>query len=261
MTNFQERIKNLIDGGQQVSRPEHGRYYELADGTKLSRCTTYLRAGEEFFMPEKWQGASLIGTDCDQMARDYFVEGPETLRSYNYKHLTQDAFNQLLDGLNQLADSLSDEWTVYADRLFLFSRELGVAGEIDLLFVNYLTEEVVVVDLKTVRSPQYMTPGSDKMKKYRQQLNIYREMAEEMMGGYPVKRLFVLPIHVAYPAYGDITTKAQFLDWIDVPNQDVVPAINEAWIANKGMTAAEYLNKKEEDADDFDQWMSELQSL
>ncbi len=257
---FKEAIAALLQAGTDIERPTDRCYVHVPTGKELMRTTTYLRGGEEFFMPAKWKGASMIGTDCDQIVRDFFVEKRTTLRSYNYDHVTQEAFDAMLQQLADLDSSLG-EWEVFADRLFLYSLELGVAGEIDLLLVNWETEEVIIVDMKTVRSPQYMTPGSDKMKKYNKQLNIYRTMAEELMGGHPVKHLFILPIHVAYPPFGVCTSKAEFLPWMEVDQNDPLPGILDLWQKNMGMTPHEHFAKQKTDSEDFDAWQQEINSI
>lgn len=257
---FTQRIERLLSGGKDIDRPTDRCYVHVPTGTELMRTTNYLRGGEKFVMPVKWQGSSLIGTDCDQVCRDYFVEDRSKMQPSDYTHITTAAYNQLMDGLSKVDRGLG-EWTIYADRVFLYSMELGVAGEVDLLLVNEKTEEVVIVDMKTVRSPQYMTPNSDKMKKYNKQLNIYRIMAEEMMGGYPVSKLFILPIHVAYPPFGDVSTKADFLEWIEVNKNDPREDIEKLWVKNHGLTSSEYLEKSKEDAAEEEEWIRELKNL
>ena len=260
MKTFKEKIEALLQAGQDIDRPTDRCYVHLPSGRELMRTTMYLRGGEKFVMPDKWKGASLIGTDCDQIVRDYFVERRSTLRSYNYEHVTQVAFDSMLQQLDSLNNSLGG-WHVYADRLFLYSLELGVAGEIDLLLVNYETEEVIIVDMKTVRSPQYMTPNSDKMKKYKMQLNIYRTMSEELMDGHPVKSMYILPIHVAYPPYGVVTNKADFLTWMEIEKDNPLEAIEEKWKEVHGMSSAEYLLHDKEKQEDLQDWLDELNSI
>ena len=257
---FKQRIQQLLSGGRDIDRPADTHYVHIPTGQILNRCTTYLKGGEKFIMPAKWKGASGIGTCVDQMGRDFFVDGPRSLRNNTYEFMTQDAFNQFLTGLDSIKGALG-EWTVYADRCFLYSLERGVAGEVDLLLVNYTTEEVIIVDMKTVRSPKYMTPGSEKMKNYKKQLNVYRLMAEEMMGGYPVSKLFVLPIHVTYSPYGTITTTAEVLEWMPIDQEDPTDAINELWQKTHNMTAKEYLLHEIKTTEDNNDWWAELQAL
>ncbi len=255
---FAQRIQQLLEMGKSVTRPCDDYYYHAETDTKLQRCTTYLRAGKPFVMGDAWAGSTKIGTDADQIVRDAFVDGIDSLNSYDYKHISQPAFDELRKDTATLINSLEGQWSVYADRVFLLSLENGVAGEVDLLLVNYDTEEVMIVDMKTIRTPSSMP---SKMKKYGQQLNTYRAMAEEMMGGYPVKSLYILPVKVTYPAYGDITSTGYMMPWLEVPVYDASIEVNALWKKEKSMTAKEYFDwsnktkaETNTDADTADWW-------
>lgn len=246
-----------------VSRPTDRCYVHNLTGQELMRTTQFIKGGETLDLSNTpWWGATHIGTACDQMCRDYFVEGPHTLSYDNYsKHLSQDAYNQLLEALYEVKKSIGDEWMVYADRVFLYSEKMGVAGEVDLILVNFEEEKVVIVDMKTCRNPKSLTPGSKKMKGYNRQLNVYRAMAEELMDGHPVEALSIFPIHVDYAPHSAVTSQAKMLPWITVEQRDVSAEIEETWMTRTGMGSAEYMEKASAEKNEFDAWLDELNSL
>lgn len=227
MSQFQDAVARLLQAGQEIERTEDERnYIHTPTGTLLDRTTSWISGNKPFNLPKIWAGALPIGTAVDQLCRDFFVE-PEVMSPFRYmENLTLRAYQQCAGDVAAWSASLDEGWTCYADRVFLYSLDLGVAGEVDLLLANEETEELWIVDMKTSRggtasfSKQY---GKEPPKqiKYRLQLNTYRYMAEEL-AGIKVSRISILPIKVFYEAYRSFTDEAYFEPIIDVEILDPI---------------------------------------
>jgi len=221
---FNEGLNKILAGGRDIERAsDETHYIHIPTGTRLERTTTWLSDGKPFFLPKQWMGCLPIGSAVDQVIRDYFVEGFEAIKFDDYsKHMTRLAYDQLIEDLVPYAKQLeADGWTVHADRVYLYSLELGVAGEVDLLLSNEKTKQLHICDMKTSRaglssfSKRWGKGEPTKLEKYTLQVNTYRVMAEEM-GGVEVGELSLLPLKVYYEAYGDITDECYFEESIPV---------------------------------------------
>lgn len=222
-------VEKILEGGKVIERAEDETHYiHTPTGQRLERTTTWISGGKKFEIPQVWAGCLPIGSMVDQIVRDFFVEGLDEMSTFMYlQNVRTQAYMQLIEDLKTFADELGAEWLVYADRVFLFSLTLGVAGEVDLLLVNQLTGEIWIVDMKTSRAgtksftKKYGKNEPTKLQKYTLQLNTYRFMAEEM-SGLPVNRISILPIKVFYPPHGSSTSEAYFEPLFDVEICDPV---------------------------------------
>lgn len=209
--------------GKEVERAEdESHYIHMPTGTKLQRCTQWISGGVPLVIPQVWSGCLPIGSMVDQCVRDFFVEGLDQMSAFMYcNHMQFRAYEQLIADLEEFKEKHGETWHVFADRVFLFSLSLGVAGEVDLLLVNKDTGEIWIVDMKTSRggtasfNKRYKKNEPTKLEKYSLQLNTYRFMAEEM-SGLQIKRLSILPIKVFYPPNGQTTDEAYFEPMMDV---------------------------------------------
>lgn len=232
---FNEGLALILKGGQEIERAaDETHYVHLPTGTKLERTTSWLSGGKPFYLPKQWMGCLPIGSEVDQAIRDYFVEGIDYMKYENYsKHITRFAYEQLMEDLVPFGTKLAEDgWTVHADRVYLYSLELGVAGEVDLLLSNEKTKELWICDIKTSRgglssfTKRWGKAEPTKLEKYSLQVNTYRKMAEEM-GGLPVGTLSLLPLKVYYEAYGDITEECYFETEIPVELFDPVEELQK----------------------------------
>jgi hypothetical protein len=228
---IREGIKRLLRLGKEVERAEdESHYIHMPTGTKLQRCTQWISGGVPLVIPQVWSGCLPIGSMVDQCVRDFFVEGLDQMSAFMYcNHMQFRAYEQLIADLEEFKEKHGKTWHVFADRVFLFSLSLGVAGEVDLLLVNKETGEIWIVDMKTSRggtasfNKRYKKNEPTKLEKYSLQLNTYRFMAEEM-SGLQIKRLSILPIKVFYPPNGQTTDEAYFEPMMDVEFCDPIAA-------------------------------------
>lgn len=226
MSQFKDAVGRLLQAGQDIERTEDERnYVHLPTGTLLDRTTSWISGNKPFNLPAIWGGALPIGTAVDQACRDYFVE-PEVMSPFRYmENMTERAYTQLKGDLDAWKPTL-EGWECHADRVFLYSLDLGVAGEVDLLLTNEAEEEIWIIDMKTSRggtasfTKRYGKEPS-KQVKYRLQLNTYRYMAEEL-AGFKVHRVTILPIKVFYEPYRSYTDEAYFEPMIDVEILDPI---------------------------------------
>jgi hypothetical protein len=224
-------VKRLLSLGKEVERAaDESHYVHTPTQTKLQRCTQWISGGIPLVIPDVWKGCLPIGSTVDQCVRDFFVEGVENMSAFMYcNHMQFRAYEQLIDDLKKFKEEYGDGWHVFADRVFLFSLSLGVAGEVDLLLVNKETGELWIVDMKTSRggtksfTKRYKKNEPTKLEKYGLQLNTYRFMAEEM-SGLQVHRLSILPIKVFYPPNGSQTDESYFEPIFDVEISDPIEA-------------------------------------
>lgn len=246
-TDFLKGIDALLAGREYITRPTDANYVhtnpETGEETKLMRCTNFYNAFKPWDGPAGWEYAAKMGTDADQLCRDYFVEGIDYVReqaSKNaYPHLTKEALIQLVSSIRTYDEAFVKPggWKVLADRVFFYSLELGVAGEVDLLLYNETTQELRIVDMKTNRN---MDSSDRKIReKYRLQLNVYRKMAEEM-SGLKVTGLEIMWIATTYERFDEQTTTAFLARMQEVPMEDVIPHIEKTWQKRMGMSFRDY---------------------
>ena len=220
MSKFKEGVERLLQAGTDIVRTDDERnYLHVPTGQLLDRTTSWISGNAPFFLPPIWQGALPVGTAVDQACRDFFVE-PEVMSPFRYmENIQERAYQQLVGDLRKWEPNLQG-WDVHADRVYFYSLELGVAGEVDLLLTNEETEEIWIIDFKTSRAgtksfgKKYGGKAS-KQVKYRLQLNTYRHMAEEL-SGFPVNRISILPIKVFYEPFQATTSEAYFEPMMDV---------------------------------------------
>jgi len=224
-------IRKLLDLGKEVVRAEDETHYiHVPTDTKLERCTQWISGGVPLVIPDIWKGCLPIGSEVDQACRDFFVDGEKNISPFMYcKHMQFRAYEQLIADLKVFNEKYASEWYIFADRVFLFSLSLGVAGEVDLLLVNKETGAIWIIDMKTSRGgtksfdKRYKKNEPTKMEKYTLQLNTYRIMAEEM-SRLQVHNISILPIKVFYPPYGQQTDEAYFEPMFDVEMIDPISA-------------------------------------
>ena len=244
---FQKGIDKLLAGREFITRPTDANYVytdpTTGEETKLMRCTNFYNAFKEWDGPAGWEYAAKMGTDADQLCRDYFVEGIDYVRAQAsadaYPHLTHTAIVQLVSSIRTYDEAFIKPggWKVLADRVFFYSLELGVAGEVDLLIYNEDTKELRIVDMKTNRS---MDSCDRKIReKYRLQLNVYRKMAEEM-SGLEITGLEIMWIATAYDRFDEQTETAFLARMQEVEMEDVIPHIEKTWQKRKGMSFRDY---------------------
>lgn len=240
---FNDGLKAILDGGRDIERAaDETHYIHVPTGTKLERTTTWLSDGKPFFLPAQWMGCLPIGSAVDQVIRDYFVDGPESLDYDTYsENVSQGAYDQLMEDLVPYAEKLAEDgWEVHADRVYLYSLDLGVAGEVDLLLSNQKTKQLWICDMKTSRAglssfhKRWGKGEPTKLQKYSLQVNTYRVMAEEM-GGLPVAKLSLLPLKVWYEAYKASTDECYFEEEILVDISD--PLVMKAEFKQKQIEA------------------------
>lgn len=242
---FKEAISNLLAAGNDIVRAEDETHYvHVPTGRKLMRTTNYIEGMKPFMCMPEWKGSLGMGSAADQLFRDYFVEGEDYVRDQRnfhggYAELSDRAVLECLTSVRAF-DAVEVKpygWTVLADRVFLYSLELGVAGEVDLILYKEETREVKIIDMKTVRSPQYI---SRKVDKYSRQLNTYRVMAEELMGGWDVTDLEILWIKTTYEKYDTVSQTAYLHSILPVESTDRTEDIRAIWQKEKGMNPEEY---------------------
>lgn len=240
---FKQSIDALLAAGQDIKRADDETHYvHVPTGTKLMRTTNFIEAMKPFNPMPEWAGAAPMGSAADQMVRDYFVEGMDYVNEEAskgaYDKLSTNAMIQLASAIRAYDASVvrPQGWKVLADRVFLYSLELGVAGEVDLILYNEKTEEVKIVDMKTVRSPQYI---SSKLPKYRRQLNTYRLMAEELMGR-KVDALEIMWIKTTYEKFDTVSKTAYLHDMMDVDITNVQEEIRTIWMKAKGFPPEDF---------------------
>ena len=247
MKEFDAGVKRLLESGADVYRhADESCYVHTETRRRLYRTTTFLAGGVPFQLPEIWAGCLPVGSMADQLARDFFVEGGDavlfSIQTGAYSpHLTERACMQLLTDLGVIKQKYDEDgWTVHADRVFLYSLGLGVAGEVDFLLTNRKKKKIAVVDMKTSRAGlpsfdrRYKKGEKTKREKYALQLNVYREMAEEL-SGLPVDTLEIAPFKVFYEPYRSTSDECYFEGFLDVPvDRDVLSTIEDTWKANTG---------------------------
>ena len=252
MKEFDAGVARLLESGQDVYRHEDESCYIHRETRKrLYRTTTYLAGGVPFNLPRIWEGCLPIGSAADQLARDFFVDGDDAvlfqIQTGEYSpYLTETACMQLLHDLRGMKKTYDEQgWTVHADRVFLYSLGLGVAGEVDFLLTNRKKKQIKIVDMKTSRAglesfdKRYKKGEKSKREKYGIQLNIYREMAEEL-SGLPVDTLEIAPFKVYYEKFGHVSNECYFQGDLSVPvDRDVLNTVSEIWLANTGSAPAD----------------------
>lgn len=269
--DFDIALEKLLSAGEKVYRHEdESCYVHKETRRRLYRTTTFLAGGVPFNLPEIWAGCLPIGSDADQLARDFFVDGDSVtlfnIQSGAYKHLTERACMQCLLDLREWKTQLDEEgWTVHADRVFLWSLKLGVAGEVDFLLSNRKKKQIRIVDMKTSRAGldsfdrRYKKGEKSKREKYAIQLNIYREMAEEL-SGMPVKFLDIYPFKVFYEKFRSVTDECYNEGMLKVDlDPDVLAKVEAEWQKNSGHAPPELgyepnlpdRDPEDSDADDF----------
>lgn len=240
---FKYGIQKIVYAGDDIYRKaDETCYVHRETGKELMRCTTFIDGAKPFGMTPNspYWGSLAIGTACDQYVRDFFVEGADKV-NYNkpiYKHLEVSAIVQLAKDVEKYNETelKPNDWVVLADRVYLYSLELGVAGEVDLIVFNPSTQEIKIIDMKTVRSPQYIPR---KMDKYSRQLNTYRHMFEEL-SGLKVTGLEIMWIKVWYEEGSNVSKEAYHLRNDEVPMVDVMEDIAAIWQKEQGCHWTEY---------------------
>lgn len=139
----------------------------------------------------------LAGNYLDDQIRNFFETGEA---QFDGNKITQEAFDALF-GPNSFLASIkrrhdNGEIQVFANRIKLFDKEAGVAGEIDLLIVDR-NGNVSIVDIKTGSKDKwakYDELGNPNSKKenYLLQLTAYANMFYNMTGIKP--GIFLMPI-------------------------------------------------------------------
>ena len=139
----------------------------------------------------------LAGNYIDEQIRTFFETGEA---QFDGNKITQEAFDALFGPSSFLASIKrrhdNGEITVFANRIKLFDKEAGVAGEIDLLIVDR-NGNVFIVDIKTGSKDKwskYDELGNPNSKKehYLLQLTAYANMFYNMTGIKP--GIFLMPI-------------------------------------------------------------------
>jgi len=126
---FNDGLKAILDGGRDIERAaDETHYIHTPSGTKLERTTTWLSDGKPFFLPAQWMGCLPIGSAVDQVIRDYFVDGPESLKYETYsEHISHGAYEQLMEDLVPYAAQLAEDgWEVHATDECYFEEEILV---------------------------------------------------------------------------------------------------------------------------------------
>lgn len=242
---FSEAIQRLLAAGNDIVRAEdESHYVHVPTGRKLMRTTNYIEGMKPFMCMPEWKGSLGMGSAADQLVRDFFVEGEDYVRDQRNNHggyeaLSDRAVLECLTGIRAYNESVvkPQGWTVLADRVFLYSLELGVAGEVDLILYNEKTEEVQIIDMKTVRSPQYI---NRKVDKYSRQLNTYRVMAEELMGGQQVTSLQIMWMKTTYEKFDKVSQTAYLHSMLEVDMEDRTTDIRAIWQKEKGMNPEDF---------------------
>ena len=139
----------------------------------------------------------LAGNYLDDQIRTFFETGEA---QFDGNKITQEAFDALFGPSSFLASIKrrhdNGEIQVFANRIKLFDKEAGVAGEIDLLIVDR-NGNVFIVDIKTgskdkwANYDQLGNPNSKK-ENYLLQLTAYANMFYNMTGIKP--GIFLMPI-------------------------------------------------------------------
>lgn len=247
MKEFDAGVARLLESGQDVYRhADESCYVHRETRKRLYRTTTYLAGGVPFNLPEIWAGCLPVGSMADQLARDFFVDGSDAclfnIQTGEYApHLTERACMQCLHDLTKIKEVYDEQgWTVHADRVFLYSLGLGVAGEVDFLLTNRKKKKIAIVDMKTSRAGlesfdrRYKKGEKTKREKYAVQLNIYREMVEEL-SGLPVQELSIAPFKVYYEKFRSTTDECYFEGSIPVDvDRSVLQTVEDTWLANTG---------------------------
>ena len=158
-------------------------------------------------------GASDAGSTIDSLIRDYFNTNKKPIRPAEMDSI---AFEQLFgdNGILTLImdDVIDGTYTVYANNLNVFDKELGengLAGEMDLLVVDN-EGNISIIDVKTSTKNTWKNFNSEDPGKfskkygYRVQQTIYRNLLFNMIGKKATIKL--LPIELYYTSDGYIKT-------------------------------------------------------
>ena len=158
-------------------------------------------------------GASDAGSTIDSLIRDYFNTNKKPIRPAEMDSI---AFEQLFgdNGILTLImdDVIDGTYTVYANNLNVFDKELGengLAGEMDLLVVDN-EGNISIIDVKTSTKNTWKNFNSEDPQKfskkygYRVQQTIYRNLLFNMIGKKATIKL--LPIELYYTSDGYIKT-------------------------------------------------------
>ena len=159
-----------------------------------------------------YSGASDSGTVIDGLIRDFFNDKPLVKPA----DMDPTAFEQLFGTKGILTlikdDVIDGKFTVYANNLNVFDKELGdngLAGEMDLLVVDN-EGNISIIDVKTAKKAtwdNFNTEDPEKFSKkyaYSLQQTIYRNLLFNMIGKKATIKL--LPIELDYTIDGYIKT-------------------------------------------------------
>ena len=146
-----------------------------------TKATTEETDLEDFGEPEKalsisgiinilsdvaYQESSDVGTTVDDMIRDFLIGKEPTLPSYMTKN--HPAYISLFGEkgiITEIRDGVLDgRYTILSDHVKVFDRNLGpkvdgkplgLAGEVDLIFIDNNTGEIEIVDIKTAKKANW----------------------------------------------------------------------------------------------------------
>jgi hypothetical protein len=120
------------------------------------------------------QESSDVGVVVDDMIRDYLAGKEPTLPSYMTKnHPAYQALFGAKGIITEIRDKvLEGKWTILSDHVKVFDRNLGpktedgkpigLAGEVDLIYIDNETGEIEIIDIKTAKPKNWLYWDTDK---------------------------------------------------------------------------------------------------
>jgi hypothetical protein len=234
-----DKIEEIINNSTFIKLSDDGRYYiNTKTGKKYERVTNYINGREEIGKEiedgkkenenELLQSASTIGTNIDNIVRDFFMGGLKSFDEYGVTD-NKSEFDSFIKELNNIKKSLDARGEkVYSNNIMAYNDELGVAGEIDLLTVDK-NGVYRIYDMKTMRGNHFVEKnkgdtinkyestmyGESKKSIYQKQLSMYRILLYKTHGVL-AESLGILPIEVDYKAGETKTSKMKILKGVNV---------------------------------------------
>jgi len=189
---YRNYLEDRLSGKTNIKVTSEYNFFEQLDAELAALETTDETDLEELTSPEETldistvlnilgdvanQESSDVGTTVDDMIRDFLLFKEPNLPSYMTKN--HPAYMALFGStgiITELRDKvLEGKWTILSDHVKVFDRSLGpkdengkpmgLAGEVDLIYIDNETGEIEIIDIKTAKPQNWTYWDADKQLK------------------------------------------------------------------------------------------------
>jgi len=243
---IEEKIAELIKNSDDLELTKDQKFYmhkrdahlPEEQRKKLIRVTSY--TGDEEIDTEEplVKSAITIGKKVDNLYRDFFAGTLKPLDSYGIADDIKivEAFIKQLEKVKEAMEARGERVISHPEGkgIKVFSDELGIAGEIDLITVDD-NGIFRIYDTKTMRGNNFVDHykgdknnkyestkyGKSKKQKHQEQVSVYRILANNTNAIF-VTTLGIMPVQVAYQGGDTKTTELKLLKGVEVIPLDKV---------------------------------------